>query len=177
MGIMRRKLKTLLVVFLLLSLVIIFFSLLFPSEVVTSKWVVIGAPKNEVIAKLNNLNDWSVWNDILIEEDNIQTYKKDSILNKGDSITWGNSKQALNIIRFKSIHADGLDMDIQMGDDHPVHSGIILSVQKDSVLMSWYIIEKLKWYPWEKIYGMMAADMKGPTLQHSLSVFKEQLDN
>ncbi|PHX73779.1 MAG: hypothetical protein CK547_06625 [Chitinophagaceae bacterium] len=177
MGIIRRKIKSLLVVFFLLSLVMVFLSILFPSEVVTSKWIMIGAQKKEVLTKLNNIDDWAAWNDILIQQENIQTYKKDSILNKGDSITWGQSQQALNIIRFDSIRVDGLDMDIQMGGDQPVHSGITFSVQKDSVLMSWYIIEKLKWYPWEKIYGMMAADMKGPALQHSLSVFKEQLDN
>ncbi len=177
MGIIRRKLKSLLVVFFLLSIVIVIFSMLFPSQVVTSKWIMIGAQKKEVLAKLNNLDDWPSWNDILIQQENVQTYKKDSILNKGDSITWGQSQQALNIIRFDSIRIDGLDMDIQMGGNQSVHSGITLSVQKDSVLMSWYIIEKLKWYPWEKIYGMMAADMKGPALQHSLSVFKEQLDN
>ena len=177
MGIMRRKLKSLLVVFFLLSLVMVFLSMLFPSEVVTSKWIMIGAQKKEVLAKLNNLDDWAAWNDILMQQENIKTYKKDSTLNKGDSITWGQSQQAFNIIRFDSIRIDGLDMDIQMGGDQPVHSGITFSVQKDSVLMSWYIIEKLKWYPWEKIYGMMAADMKGPALQHSLSVFKEQLDH
>jgi len=177
MGIMRRKLKSLLVVFFLLSLVMVFLSMLFPSEVVTSKWIIIGAQKREVFAKLNNLDDWAAWNDILMQQENIKTYKKDSTLNTGDSITWGQSQQALNMIRFDSIRIDGLDMDIQMGGDQPVHSGITFSVQKDSVLMSWYIIEKLKWYPWEKIYGMMAADMKGPALQHSLSVFKEQLNN
>jgi hypothetical protein len=32
----------------------------------------------------------------------------------------------------------------------------------------WYIIENLKWYPWEKFYGMMASDMKGPLMQESL---------
>ena len=174
---MRRKLKPLFIVFFLLSLVMVFLSLLFPSEVVTSKWVMIGAQKKDVMTKLNDLDDWSSWNDILIQQENIQTYKKDSILSKGDSITWGQTQPTLNIIRFDSIRIDGLDMDIQMGGDQPVHSGITFSVQKDSVLMSWYIIEKLKWYPWEKIYGMMAADMKGPALQHSLTMFKEQLDN
>jgi len=177
MGIMRRKIKPLFIVFFLLSLVMIFLSLLFPSEVVTSKWVMIGAQKKDVMTKLNDLDDWSSWNDILIQQENIKVYKKDSILNKGDSIIWGEPQQALNLIRFNSIHADGLEMDIQLAGDRPVHSGINLSVQKDSVLMSWYIIEKLRWYPWEKIYGMMAADMKGPALQHSLTMFKEQLDN
>ena len=174
---MRRKIKPLFIVFFLLSLILVFLSLLFPSEVVTSKWVMIGAQKSDLMAKLTNLDDWSSWNDVLIQQENIKVYKKDSLLTKGDSITWGKSNQALNKIRFNSIHADGLEMDIQIAGDHPVRSGINISVQKDSVLMSWYIIEKLKWYPWEKIYGMMAADMKGPLLQHSLTLFKEQLDN
>jgi hypothetical protein len=46
----------------------------------------------------------------------------------------------------------------------------------DSVQVVWYIIEDLKWYPWEKFYGMMAADMKGPLMQESLDRLKSYLD-
>jgi hypothetical protein len=40
----------------------------------------------------------------------------------------------------------------------------------------WYIIEDLKWYPWEIFYGMMAADMKGPLMQKSLDDLKQYLN-
>ncbi len=36
-------------------------------------------------------------------------------------------------------------------------------------------IEDLKWYPWEKFYGIMAGDMKGPLLQGSLDRLRDQL--
>ena len=45
----------------------------------------------------------------------------------------------------------------------------------DSVQVVWYVIEDLKWYPWEKFYGIMAGDMKGPLLQGSLDKLKEIL--
>jgi hypothetical protein len=40
----------------------------------------------------------------------------------------------------------------------------------------WFIIEKMKWYPWEKFYGMMAAEMKGPLMQSSLERLKMKLE-
>jgi hypothetical protein len=38
----------------------------------------------------------------------------------------------------------------------------------------WFIVEKLAWYPWEKVYGMMASVIKGPALQQSLDNLKKE---
>ncbi len=46
------------------------------------------------------------------------------------------------------------------------------ALKVDSVQVVWFLIEDLKWYPWEKFYGMMAADMKGPLMQESLDRLK-----
>ena len=67
---------------------------------------------------------------------------------------------------------------LTLNQGRPFISGF--SVEKrnpseDSVQVVWYIVEELKWYPWEKFYGMMAADMKGPLMDASLQLLKTQV--
>ena len=63
-----------------------------------------------------------------------------------------------------------------IGNNRTINGGF--SVEKrnpaeDSIQIVWYLVEELKWYPWEKFYGMMAADLKSPLMMQSLEKFKQ----
>jgi L-rhamnose isomerase len=80
-------------------------------------------------------------------------------------------------VKIEGIEANGVSTPIMLGDNREIRSGF--SVEKreaDSVQVVWYIIEDLKWYPWEKFYGMMAEKMKGPLMQQSLDDLKAYLE-
>lgn len=174
MGIKFNRFKTLFVVLILLLLIITGFSALFPSEVMTSKWVMISEQKSVVANNLFDLNGWKNWNDLVVGCSNIKVNSKDSLANLGDSITWTSINGFPGSIVIKSIDTNGLAIEIINQNELPVSSGISLTQRNDSVQVVWSIVEKMRWYPWEKIYGMMASDMKGPALLHSLETFKVQ---
>lgn len=176
MGIIKRKYKGLLVVFVVLSGIMLTFSALFPSEVMTSKWIMVGGQQKNVAATLYKLENWEEWNDLLVGKTDINVEKKDSTLHPDDKISWTSNNGSKSSIVITSIQPDGISLDITKPGELPIQSGFSLTQRKDSVQVVWFIVEHLRWYPWEKIYGMMASDMKGPALQHSLEMFKEQLE-
>jgi hypothetical protein len=99
--------------------------------------------------------------------------KSNDRLKVGDKINWISTAKSQNEILITEKSNDGLAMDIKINGDDLIHSGFSLAQRKDSVQVVWFIVEKLDWYPWEKIYGMMASDMKGPAIQQSLDIFKK----
>lgn len=176
MGIMNRKYKGLLMVFLVLIGIMLLFSSLFPSSVMTSKWIMIAGQQKNVATALYDLHKWQDWNDLLVGKTDISVEKKDSTLHADDKITWTSINGKKSAILITSIQPDGISLDITKPGDLPIQSGFSLAQREDSVQVVWFIVERLRWYPWEKIYGMMASDMKGPALHHSLEMFKKQLE-
>jgi len=176
MGMIKRKYKGLLVVFVVLSGIMLLFSAMFPSQVMTSKWIMIAGQQKNVSTSLYDLHKWQDWNDLLVGNTDITIEKKDSTLHTDDKIKWTSANGNKSAIVITSIQPDGISLDITKPGDLPIQSGFSLTQRNDSVQVVWFIVEKLRWYPWEKIYGMMASDMKGPALQHSLEMFKEQLE-
>ncbi len=148
-----------------LFVVLMTFSLIMPSRVMTSKWVRVAQDKDTVINVIKDLSTWKNWNALLSGAENIRI--QDSLL------TWRTPNGNENSIMLESVQANGVSAPISLNMGKYINSGF--SVEKrsaDSVQVVWYIIEDLKWYPWEKFYGMMAADMKGPLMQKSMDDLK-----
>jgi hypothetical protein len=171
MGMM--KFKIIFIVLFLLFIIMAIFSSFFPSEVMTSKWVMIAGQKKDIQKKLEDLSDWQQWNLLLTSANQISISKSNDTLKVGDKINWISTAESQNEILITEKSNDGLAMDIKINGDDLIHSGFSLAQRKDSVQVVWFIVEKLDWYPWEKIYGMMASDMKGPAIQQSLDIFKK----
>ncbi len=167
------KVKIIFIVFFLLFIIMAIFSSFFPSEVMTSKWVMIAGQKKDIQKKLEDLSDWQQWNLLLTSASQVSISKSNDRLKVGDKINWISTAKSQNEILITEKSNDGLAMDIKINGDDLIHSGFSLAQRKDSVQVVWFIVEKLDWYPWEKIYGMMASDMKGPAIQQSLDIFKK----
>jgi hypothetical protein len=172
MGMMNFKIKTAVIVLFLMSSLIVFFAAFFPSEVMTSKWVMIAGQKKDIQIKLEDIQDWKNWNLLLTAATQVSITKESDQLMVGDKIKWISIPGSQNEILVTEKTDDGIAIDIKLNGQDPIHSGFSIAQRKDSVQVVWFIVEKLNWYPWEKIYGMMASDMKGPALQASLDNFK-----
>jgi hypothetical protein len=174
MGMMRSKFKTALFILSLLFILMAIFSSFFPNEVMTSKWVMIAGQKEVVQKKIEDLNTWESWNLLLQSASQVSISKSKETINTGDKINWITNTGSQNEILITEKADDGIAMDIKLVGEKPIHSGFSIAQRKDSVQVVWFIVEKLAWYPWEKIYGMMASDIKGPALQQSLDNFKKE---
>ena len=166
---MDRYYKPVIIGVLGLAGVLLLISLILPGEVMTSKWIKVAQDKDAVIRVISDLNSWKEWNSLV--KDGQDIHVKDSLL------TWKYSNGNENTIRLESVQPNGVSAPISLNKGKFINSGF--SVEKreaDSVQVVWYVIEELKWYPWEKFYGMMAADMKGPLMQKSLEDLKSYLE-
>jgi hypothetical protein len=45
------------------------------------------------------------------------------------------------------------------------------------VKVEWWISEDLKWYPWEKFYGLFSESLKETYLENTLESFKRYMEN
>jgi hypothetical protein len=167
---MQRWIKPVIIGLAGLFIVMLGFSLVLPDHVMTSKWVKVAANKDSVIAEIKRLDNWESWNLLVKDGKNIQA--SDSML------TWTTANGNINSIHIDTVNNNGVATSLRLNQGRPFISGF--SVEKrnpseDSVQVVWYIVEELKWYPWEKFYGMMAADMKGPLMEASLALLKTEV--
>ena len=157
-------------------MIVLLISLLLPGHVMTSKWVIVATGKEKALNSIRDLNRWKEWNGLLIEANQLQVIQKPVITDTGSLLFWKDQRDQNNEIRVTVNNDTGLVANLRIGSQRPMTSGFSVEKrQRDSVQVVWYIIEDLKWYPWEKFYGMMAQEMKGPLMQESLDRLKQQL--
>lgn len=169
-----RLLKPFLITIVGLALVLLAVSSLLPSRVMTSRWVMVHAEKDTVLSSVHDLGTWPQWN--LLMEHSIMLPAKASYA-VGDSVRWQPPNGVEGRMAIEEWNDKGLSALLTIGEQRALHSGISVEKrQADSVQVVWYLIEDLKWYPWEKVYGMMASDLKGPLMQKSLDRLKAKLD-
>jgi hypothetical protein len=156
-----------------LGLVILGISSLLPSQVMTSKWVMIYGEKDVYLNRIRDVNSWPKWNGLLQQVSELEIRQKPSLTDTGSRIYWKDARGRRNEIVVTGNNEKGIATEMLVEGQRPLLSGFSIEKrQADSVQVVWYIVEDLKWYPWEKFYGMMAADMKGPQMQESLNRFK-----
>jgi hypothetical protein len=150
-------------------------SALMPSQVMTSRWVRVYGGTEAPLQAVRDLNSWASWN-LLLEGAKDVRVQPLADTGAGGSIAWTDARGGRNRIAVTGQAPNGIAMDITLGDNRTFASGFSIEQRvADSTQVVWYIVEELRWYPWEKFYGMMAADIKAPLMQESLDRFKQQL--
>ena len=158
------------------ALVILGISALLPSQVMTSKWVMVEVEKEQVLNEISDIKSWPKWNGLLQQVSELEIKTKTSLSDTGSRITWKDQRGRKNQIIVTGINEKGLATEMMTEGQRPLLSGFSVEKrQADSVQVVWYIVEDLRWYPWEKFYGIMAADMKGPQMQESLYQLRQRL--
>ena len=172
-----RFIKPLLIGLTGLSLVMIAISSLLPGEVMTSKWVMVHGETAPVLAEIRDLRKWPEWNGLLNGVKDLNVNMKPLPTDTGSKVGWTDYRGGKNTLVVTENNEKGMVTTMSIGGGRPIESGFSVEKrQADSVQVVWFIIEKLKWYPWEKFYGMMAGDMKGPLMQESLDKLKAKLE-
>lgn len=158
-----------------LSAVLLGISALLPSQVMTSRWVRVYGDPEAPLQQVKDLQNWSSWNLLLKDARNMEIQPLDSA--GGGAIRWVDARGGKNHLTVTGHSRQGMVTQIVLGDNRPFESGFSIEKRhQDSTQIVWYIMEKLKWYPWEKFYGMMAEDMKAPLMQESLDQLKQKIE-
>ncbi len=143
--------KFLLINIIAFSSLLFLFSLLFPSQVVTSKTVSITGTKEKVKEKLCNTADWKNWN-VFIKESSVER----NMLYNSDTMyfSFENNGHKITNTQF-----------------------VIYQEQAASVLINWNLTEKLPWYqPWKKFSAMVSNKQVAAVMETSLNNLKAQVE-
>ncbi len=169
-----RLLKPFLITLFGLALVLLGVSALLPSRVMTTRWVMVHADRDSVVHAVHDVSSWPSWN-MLMERSAPVPVKPDYAT--GDTITWTPGGGMPGKMAIEEWNDKGFSSSLVIGGQRAQRSGFSVEKrQADSVQVVWFLIEDLKWYPWEKVYGMMASDLKGPLMQKSLDRLKVRLE-
>jgi hypothetical protein len=149
------------------AIVILLITSLLPNQVMTSEGIMIHAPKDTVLQAVKRIEGWKDWN--LLTGDKVSEVSDTGMM-------WTDIKGGRNQLRVTESNDMGIVTEIKMNIQIPFTSGFSVEQKyADSVQVVWFVIEKLRWYPWEKIYGIMSGGMKTPVMKQSLLQLKDRL--
>ena len=141
-------------------------SLLFPSQVRISRAINIGAPKIVVSNHVQDLRQWSSWNE-MINKQSLTTIKSTDSIFSSDQMT----------VKLVPASPDTIITNWTRGKNETITSGINVMTGGDSTIVQWYFDFKLKWYPWEKFGSIIFDKQLGPSMEASLSNLKKFIEN
>lgn len=152
-------------------------SLLLPSRVMTSKWVMVHGDTGVALSELRRLQEWPAWNGLLASAGKVEAVLPGGNSARGGHLSWSSAGGGMNRVDITEDNERGIACRMRLQGGKPMESGFSVEGRTaDSTQVVWFVIEDLQWYPWEKFYGMMAADVKGPLMQQSLERLKARLE-
>lgn len=156
------------------SILLFLLSLLLSPRISVSKSVLVSAPKEKIIACLMDMRGWKNWNPML--QDSSITYSFPS----ASAVKWETAKGKVNTIELKPYAPDSIFVNISTDNVPSFNSGFTVVSGADMpgvVKVEWWISEDLKWYPWEKFYGLFSESLRETYLENTLESFKRYIEN
>ena len=154
-------------IFLILVLAV---SFILPSRVMVTRSVIINAPKEKVAAQVGQFANWYNWYPALqdksvsmIEKSSNEVLLKDS---SGRQIAMKMNKLSVDTINvsFESISSSTIDYQF------------VTEQKADSTRVSLNVFTKFKWYPWQKLKGVVLDKITGPMYEETLRNLKKAVE-
>jgi hypothetical protein len=170
-----RLIKFAFISFFFLALTVTLISLLLPSNVQLSHAIVIDREVRQVYPQISEFKNWSNW------EPMFQQAKADiSILQSENNLLQCRIQDSGQVINLDMTEKDTSHVSFEMvqnGKLYSINEIDISSVNGNkSTLVVWKVIIKLKWYPWEKFYGIFIDRMTGFQYDLVLSSLKKYIE-
>jgi Polyketide cyclase / dehydrase and lipid transport len=151
-------------------------SLLIPSKIRVTKAIAIHAGADKVFAQVSNLQNWKNWQPVFRRDSAAIVFGRDNAGNV-NSIEW-ESKGKKNKFLITSIKDNAVTASLQRERETEVLNTItILPVaEQNQVQVEWNALIKLKWYPWEKFYGIFIEKVTGQGYEDALNSLKTYVE-
>ena len=152
-------------------------SLFIPSKLMVTRAVVINAPADKVFNEISNLQNWKHWQPVFINDSTKITFNTgaDGISNYAE---W-DSKGRINVVEITGKKYNFLSASLKRAGENEVQNTISILPLQDSnrVQVEWNVLIKLKWYPWEKFYGIFIEKITGQGYEDALNSLKTYVEN
>ncbi len=159
-----------------LFIVVTLVSLLMPSRVMTVRSVVVHAESDSIISELNDLQKWKHWHPLFLNDSSEITISNPSAGVNAFAIWNTNGKQ--NKLLITEAAANHIKASLQRVGENDIASIISINPVNDSTALQleWRVLTTLKWYPWEKFYGIFIDKLSGPGYEQALNNLKELVE-
>lgn len=172
---MKSPLKRILVVLVCVLLFATLFSLLIPSHVAVTRATNINASASKIQQELSDLSKWKNW---------YPPIKNDPSVNLGSAndnghpvliITRKDGKEMQ--LSLLSTDSGSIKVQLDIKDENPVTYDFLIDNINGQPRVVLHAGTVLKWYPWEKVYGMFLDKLTGPAYETALQNLKEYLES
>ena len=152
-------------------------SLFIPSKLMVSRAVVINAGTDKVFSEVSNLQNWKHWQPVFMNNSAQINFKTDA--NGISNYCEWESKGKKNIIEITSKNNNSIAAILKRPEEYDVQNTISILPLADSnqVQAEWNVLIKLKWYPWEKFYGIFIEKITGQGYEDALNSLKNYVEN
>lgn len=155
-----------------LFIMITLVSLLIPSKVVVTRGVEINANSRKVFDEIRDFQHWQNWQPVFKAGQSKMTYSADCGM-RGSFCEWeSNGKK--NKLLFSTMDPNRVTVLLSREGETDVMNVISVLPLSDSnrVQVEWQALTRLKWYPWEKFYGIFIEKQTGPGYEEALNSLK-----
>lgn len=155
-----------------LFIMVTLISLLIPSKVMVVRGTVVDMPAEKIFPLISKLSNWKKWQPVLKEDSVKVSYSADS-----SSCQWETNGK-LNTLVIDSAKDNAVFVSLKRKGEADVKNVLMILPLSDSntVQVEWRAVTKLKWYPWEKFYGIFIDKLSGPGYDAALKSLKEYVE-
>jgi len=152
-------------------------SLFIPSKLMVSRAVVINANAGKVFSEINNLQNWKHWQPVFMSDSSQIHFKTDA--NGISNYCEWDSKGKKNIVEITDKKNNSISALQKRSGENDVQNTISVLPLSDSnqVQAEWNVLIKLKWYPWEKFYGIFIEKISGQGYEDALNSLKNYVES
>ncbi len=147
-------------------------SLFIPSKLMITRAVVINARADKVFSEINDLQNWKHWQPVFINDSAKIKFSS------ANSCEW-ESKGKKNTVQITEKRINTISAILKRVGENDVLNTISILPLADSnqVQAEWNVLIKLKWYPWEKFYGIFIEKITGQGYEDALNSLKSYVEN
>lgn len=151
-------------------------SLFIPSRIMITKAVVINAPADKVFNQVSDLQNWKHWQPVFIN-DSAKIKFNTTADGTSNSCEW-NSKGEKNTMQVTQKTNNSIAATLKRTGENEVKNTISILPLADTsqVQAEWNVLIKLKWYPWEKFYGIFIEKITGQGYEDALNSLKKYVE-
>ena len=153
------------------------FSLFIPSKLMVTRAVVINAKADKVFSEISNLKNWRHWQPVFRNDSAIMKFDA-TVDGVSNACEWDSKGKKNKIIITEKKGNKIMASLIREGENEVFNTISVLPLaDSNQVQAEWNVLIKLKWYPWEKFYGIFIEKITGQGYEDALNSLKAYVEN
>lgn len=175
-----RLIKMFLFVMFGLTVMLTIIGLVIPSSVKISRGIIVNADSIKVYQQLSDVKDWGKWMPWVTADEGALVQTSPVTNAPGSFFKWkGLNLKNNGTISFLILSPDYITTKYELEGMNDSEGGFrIRSIPNNlsQTEVQWFMEYKLKWYPWERFYGIFLDHIIGPSFDKGLQELKSYLE-